>query len=129
MTEQCINAFVCYLGEEEGTDEQLNEGNVPLTAFNMREELEEGHFDRQGNFIWTEEKEIRDEWLDNINWSHVKKATKAAGSMTTKGLGEESDSGGEEEHFDEFKVYKELLVYMQPNETVNKTIRRLGGKF
>lgn len=42
-----------------------------FTAFNMKEELEEGHFDKQGHYLWNKEKEIRDNWLDNIDWMQV----------------------------------------------------------
>lgn len=47
------------------------ETNVGFTAFNMKEELEEGHFDKQGHYLWNKEKEIRDNWLDNIDWMQV----------------------------------------------------------
>lgn len=42
-----------------------------FTAFNMKEELEEGHFDKEGHYVWNKEKEIRDNWLDNIDWMQV----------------------------------------------------------
>ena len=47
------------------------EGEIRMTAFNMREEYEEGHFDVDGNFYWNKDKEIRDNWLDNIDWAKV----------------------------------------------------------
>lgn len=49
-----------------------SETNVGFTAFNMKEELEEGHFDKEGHYLWNKEKEIRDNWLDNIDWVKVK---------------------------------------------------------
>lgn len=99
---------------------------VPLTAFNMREEMEEGHFDKQGHFIWNNEKEIRDNWLDNINWQQIKNKDTAENEDTSHGLADDSDS--DQEQFDEIETYKQLLSYMKPNEMVNKTLRRLGGK-
>lgn len=42
-----------------------------FTAFNMKEELEEGHFDKEGHYLWKKEKQIRDNWLDNIDWVQV----------------------------------------------------------
>lgn len=112
------------LGEEEGISGQ--DDGVPLTAFNMREEMEEGHFDKQGHFIWNNEKEIRDNWLDNINWQQIKNKDTTKNTNNLHGLADESDS--DQEHFDEIEIYKQLLTYMKPNETVNKTLRRLGGK-
>jgi CD2 antigen cytoplasmic tail-binding protein 2 len=37
----------------------------------MKEELEEGHFDKEGHYHWKKEKELRDNWLDNIDWLKV----------------------------------------------------------
>lgn len=40
----------------------------------MRDELEEGHFDTMGNFIYKKgEESIKDAWLDNIDWAKIKK--------------------------------------------------------
>lgn len=41
---------------------------VPITPFNLKEEMEEGHFDSEGNYFIKKEKDIRDNWLDNIDW-------------------------------------------------------------
>lgn len=58
-------------GQEEATEEY--DGNIKLMAFNMKEDLEEGHFDADGNFIYDKkEKDIRDNWLDNVDWDIVK---------------------------------------------------------
>lgn len=39
----------------------------------MKEDMEEGHFDKDGNFIYDKKNDlIKDEWLDNINWENVK---------------------------------------------------------
>lgn len=56
-------------GEEEGISGM--DGEVKITPFNMKEELEEGHFDREGHFQWNKDKEIKDNWLDNIDWVKV----------------------------------------------------------
>lgn len=42
-----------------------------LTPFNMKEELEEGHFDADGHYQWNKSKEIKDHWLDNLDWVKV----------------------------------------------------------
>lgn len=41
---------------------------VPITPFNLDEEMEEGHFDSEGNYFIKKDQEIRDNWLDNIDW-------------------------------------------------------------
>lgn len=42
-----------------------------LTPFNMKEELEEGHFDADGHFQWDKNNDIKDNWLDNLDWVKV----------------------------------------------------------
>jgi hypothetical protein len=37
----------------------------------MKEELEEGHFDTEGNYHWKKEEKIKDNWLENIDWVKV----------------------------------------------------------
>lgn len=115
-------------GEEDGIARQ--DGEQKMTAFNMNEEMEEGHFDRQGHFIWNNEKEIRDNWLDNIDWQKIKTSSdsKDKYNIDERGLGDESDSGSEaDDNFDELSNYKKMLEYMKPGETVNKAIKRLGA--
>lgn len=112
-------------GEEDGRSRQVE--GVRMTAFNMKEEMEEGHFDKQGHFIWNNEKEIRDNWLDNVDWHNIENEGKYNLDPDSKGLGDESESESDEEEFDETGLYKKMLSYMKPKENVNKTIRRLGG--
>ena len=48
------------------------DGDIQIMPFNMQEELEEGHFDKDGHYIWKDDKElIKDHWLDNIDWVKV----------------------------------------------------------
>lgn len=112
-------------GEEDGMSRQ--EGDTKMTAFNMQEEMELGHFDKQGHFIWNNEKEIRDNWLDNIEWEKVQpKNYNLIEGEDTKGLGDESDSEPEEE-INEIETYKKIITYLKPKESINKALRRLGG--
>ena len=43
-------------GQEEFTIER--DGEIKITPFNLREEQEEGHFSKDGNFVWKKEKEV-----------------------------------------------------------------------
>uniref|UniRef100_A0A0C9RRT9 CG5198 protein n=1 Tax=Fopius arisanus TaxID=64838 RepID=A0A0C9RRT9_9HYME len=116
----------------EGTEEAsaAAETNVGFTAFNMKEELEEGHFDKDGHYLWNKDKEIRDNWLDNIDWIKIKPKASGGGSddknEEEKGL---ADSDSEEEPgvmFDPIPLYKQILSYLNPGETVSKALCRLG---
>ena len=113
-----------FPGEEEGG--ALQEDDVRMTAFNMREEMEEGHFDKEGHFIWNNEKEVRDNWLDNIDWQQIKRNANIS-EPRERGLGEDSDSENEES-FDEMNTYRLLVTYMRPKETITKSLRRLGSE-
>ncbi|CAK1540054.1 unnamed protein product [Leptosia nina] len=118
-------------GEEEGIAGM--EGEITITPFNMKEELEEGHFDTQGHYHWKKEKEIRDGWLDNIDWVKVKGRPedkyKVHKDDDMKGILDETDSEDEEveEKFDLISNYKEILQHMKPRETIAKTLQRLGA--
>ncbi|XP_012064503.1 PREDICTED: CD2 antigen cytoplasmic tail-binding protein 2 homolog [Atta cephalotes] len=119
--------------EFEGTEDgpSAPEANVGFTAFNMKEELEEGHFDKDGHYLWKKEKQVRDNWLDNIDWVQVKPGSttnlqKSIKSSKSYGLGD-SDSDDEGDiMFDPIPLYKQILEYLKPGETVSKTLCRLG---
>ena len=44
-------------GQEDITIEK--EGEIKITPFNLKEEQEEGHFAKDGNFVWKKEKEVK----------------------------------------------------------------------
>ncbi|XP_031844502.1 CD2 antigen cytoplasmic tail-binding protein 2 homolog holn1 [Nomia melanderi] len=108
------------------------ETNVGFTAFNMKEELEEGHFDKEGHYLWNKEKEIRDNWLDNIDWMQIKPSSTASTKKGNKssakhGLADsDSDDEGPDIMFNPVHLYKQILEYLKPGETVSKALCRLG---
>lgn len=109
--------------------------SLQITPFNMKEEMEEGHFDGDGHFQWKKEKEVKDHWLDNLDWIKIKHQTekkqddKDQAGASTGGLGDSSDSDEEENtDFDVIAAYRRILDLMQPNETIKRTLQRLGKK-
>lgn len=98
----------------------------------MKEELEEGHFDGDGHFQWNKDSEIKDHWLDNIDWVKIKQQDKAKGSTKASGSGgladSSSDSETEGEEFDVIAAYRRILELMQPRETIKRSLQRLGKK-
>lgn len=106
-------------GQEDKTIEY--DGNIKITPFNMEDEMEEGHFDKDGMFIFSKDKpEIRDNWLDNIDW--VKVQPSKEGLEDSRG-----SEGSEDEKVDTMAVYGEMLEIMRPGESVLTCIKRLGG--
>ncbi|XP_040211759.1 CD2 antigen cytoplasmic tail-binding protein 2 [Rana temporaria] len=109
-------------GQESATLD--SEGGVQITPFNLKEEMEEGHFDSEGNYFLNKEAQIRDHWLDNIDWVQIKER-----AAPPPGSGEEEGSDNDEGRAPlEMKtLLEEILKFLLPGETVAKGIRRLGG--
>lgn len=119
-------------GEEDGEADVVDD--VKITPFNMKEELEEGHFDKEGHFHWDKSKQVTDNWLDNIDWIKIKKGTNYKASKDNKGLGDDSDSDDDDDeadqaakNFDLIGTYEKIIKLMKPMETVKKTLQRLGA--
>ncbi|XP_065334683.1 CD2 antigen cytoplasmic tail-binding protein 2 homolog [Cloeon dipterum] len=109
-------------GQEEGTAQF--EGGVQITPFNMKEELEEGHFDGEGHYHFKKEsKEDRDNWLDNIDWVKIRQ------SEEDKNLQRGGNSSDEDDlkPFDITEGYRLILAHLKPKETVASALRRLGS--
>uniref|UniRef100_A0A0A9XWT7 LIN1-like protein n=1 Tax=Lygus hesperus TaxID=30085 RepID=A0A0A9XWT7_LYGHE len=104
-------------GQEDGVV-GLDEG-ITITPFNMKEEMEEGHFDNDGMYHWKKEKLAKDHWLDNIDWVKVKESEKG-----DKALEDDDDMP---EVVDIMKLYREILPYLQPKESITQALKRLGG--
>lgn len=97
------------------------DGEVQITPFNMKEEMEEGHFDTEGNYHWKKDgKLIRDNWLENIDWVKIKPRE---GQLDEVMKSDSEDSTP----FDQIPTYRQMLAMMKPGETVTKALRRLGG--
>lgn len=58
----------CVFGAGQEAATLPSEGGVRITPFNLQEEMEEGHFDADGNYFLNQDAQIRDSWLDNIDW-------------------------------------------------------------
>lgn len=111
-------------GQEDATIE-FDEG-IKITPFNLKEEMEEGHFDAEGNYFEKKEEVIRDEWLDSLDWVKIKER----GEQFQKDVGSGDNSMFEDadEPGDQIKAMKDILDIILPGETVLKALRRLGGK-
>jgi CD2 antigen cytoplasmic tail-binding protein 2 len=88
--------------------------------------MEEGHFDKEGTYIFGkhEKDEVKDHWLDNIDWVKV---NSQAASNTNPSDEESMDTNDYLKKFDPIPIYKEMLTLLLPGETVLKALKRLGG--
>jgi len=109
-------------GQEDGDD--MLDGEIKITPFNLKEERQEGEFSKDGDFIWNKKDEIKDAWLDNIDWVKIKQKSKAENDKE-----EEADDAEDEaqQKYNEITNYKQMLEIMQPGESVARSLRRLGG--
>ncbi|XP_070572312.1 CD2 antigen cytoplasmic tail-binding protein 2-like [Ptychodera flava] len=103
-------------GQEEGTVDY--EEGIRIIPFNLKEEMEEGHFDAEGNYFENKEDLIRDNWLDNVDWVKIKERPPEK---------DEENMSDAQEPFDRLKVCSEILKYLKPGESIAKAIHRLGG--
>ncbi|KAG8433456.1 hypothetical protein GDO86_017655 [Hymenochirus boettgeri] len=108
-------------GQENATLE--SEGGVQITPFNLKEEMEEGHFDSEGNYFLRKEAQIRDHWLDNIDWVRIKERTTPLPENTDQ----DSDSEEGKAPLSKKVLLEGILELLLPGETVAKGIQRLGG--
>jgi hypothetical protein len=108
--------------------------------FNMNEEMEEGYYDEEGNFVFNKEKdEIHDQWLDNLDWDSVKQKAgghwnKMVGSWKTCGLmnsfqDDEGDADSEPAKIDGVGACERVLTYLTTdNMTVNDVLKKLNSQ-
>ncbi|KAH3876852.1 CD2 antigen cytoplasmic tail-binding protein 2 homolog [Dreissena polymorpha] len=107
-------------GQEDETID--NDEGIKITPFNMKEEMEEGHFDKDGMYIFNRDKDaIKDEWMDNIDWEKIKETEGSTGT------GDNQESDSEEESIDLQNIYRKMLEFINEGETVARALRRLGG--
>ncbi|XP_012681357.1 CD2 antigen cytoplasmic tail-binding protein 2 [Clupea harengus] len=87
-------------GQENATID-CDEG-VPITPFNLKDEMEEGYFDAEGNYFVKKDAEIRDNWLDNIDWvkireQPVKRKKKGLSAKRWRRAGDEDEAEEEKQ--------------------------------
>jgi len=108
----------------EGQEDETirHDGEITVTPFNLKDELEEGDYDKDGNYILKKDEEATDQWLESVDWDKAENQFRAkkAEKMTT----EEEE---EEPLRSVAQVMQVMLTIMKPGEHVLKTLRRLGG--
>ncbi|XP_017098862.2 CD2 antigen cytoplasmic tail-binding protein 2 homolog [Drosophila bipectinata] len=115
-------------GGEEGIAKV--EDDVKVTPFNMKEELEEGHFDKDGHYHWNKETEAKDNWLDNIDWMKIENQKNAFDPAKDNQDSNSSDDAivPAENAFNLSKNLTKMLEFMKAGETVKMTLQRLGSQ-
>ncbi|XP_071322729.1 CD2 antigen cytoplasmic tail-binding protein 2 [Trachinotus anak] len=98
---------------QEGATIDFDEG-ISITPFNLDEEMQEGHFDSEGNYFIKKEEQIRDNWLDNIDWVKIKEQPF---KQKKKGLGaKRKRRAGDEDEAEEEKQREEKQADRETEE-------------
>ncbi len=115
-----------YEGAEDVVPAVEREGEVRITPFNLKEEEEEGHFAKDGTFMWDKKKEeeASDRWLEDVDWGKVKERSEAERERRER---EDEAEEEAEAKYDEGEAYRGILALIRPGESVARAIRRLGG--
>jgi CD2 antigen cytoplasmic tail-binding protein 2 len=111
-------------GQEEKTID-FSEGGIRVTPFNLKEEMEEGHFDADGHYIADKDAgAVEDSWLETVDWQEVHEK---AAERELDDLGGDEDDDEENETIDKLSILRAVIEIVKPGETVAKALRRLGG--
>jgi len=90
---------------QEGATIDCDEG-IPITPFNLSEEMQEGHFDSEGNYFIKKDELIKDNWLDNIDWVKIreqptKQKKKGLAAKRRRRVGDEDEAEEEKKREEE----------------------------
>ncbi|KAJ1347801.1 hypothetical protein KIN20_002965 [Parelaphostrongylus tenuis] len=111
-------------GQEDSTVDF--DGSTKITAFNMKEDMEDGHFDETGNFIFDKkEKEIKDAWLDDIDWSTVKEKAGDQWEMLNDRDDPEEAIPPTLNDIRRKEIFTTLISFMKPNQSVANVLTAL----
>ncbi|KAG5457751.1 MAG: hypothetical protein BJ554DRAFT_2156 [Olpidium bornovanus] len=105
-------------------------GEQVLEAFNLKEEMEEGRFDNEGNYVRrpADPQRFHDSWLDGLGRRDFERA-KLQRQRAEEALRKKEEEAGRDpvNSMTREQVWTEMLKCMKPGETVTRTLRRLGG--
>ncbi|KAM3457985.1 hypothetical protein MY3296_000635 [Beauveria thailandica] len=117
------------LALEEGVDEEVGAGglkrNAPkVEAFNLNEEMEEGRFDDQGNYVRKagDPDAVHDNWLNGLNKKDMKKAAEAHEKRESEARKRRLEDDG----LLSSDLLKNLIIHLERAETPLEALARLG---
>jgi CD2 antigen cytoplasmic tail-binding protein 2 len=119
-------------GQEMGSrghdSDSEGEGEPKVMAFNMKEELEEGAFDEEGNYVRNkvDPNAFHDKWLQGLSKKDIAKAKAAQEKQERAEQLKEADVLGNVPQ-DKTGIYRALVELLQPGEKVRDALVRLGG--
>lgn len=101
-----------------------------LSAFHMREEMEEGKFAADGTYVRTfDPHAVHDRWMEGMDEKEIKRARKQ--HRAQEKLQKERQKAEERELQElggQYHVEQQLLAMLKKSETVLEALQRLGAK-
>lgn len=116
--------------DEDARERKKKEGmGYEMSSFNMREEMEEGKFTDDGNYIRTfDPHQVHDKWMDGLDEREIKLARKRKREQEKK---QQEKMEREERELEESggaaAIELKLLPYLKKGETVLEALQRLGA--
>ncbi|KAI8899890.1 hypothetical protein BC833DRAFT_583988 [Globomyces pollinis-pini] len=107
---------------QEWTDPKEEDGE--FEKFNMDQELAEGDFTENGEYIRKKDEEgIHDSWLKDVSKSDIQRAQQAYQLKQEQ----ESQLDNKMDNFNVDEAWKAIVLLLQPKESILKAIKRYGA--
>ncbi|KAJ2609538.1 hypothetical protein H4S08_004001 [Coemansia sp. RSA 1365] len=117
-------------GDGEPGDSEDTKNAVKIEAFNMRDDLEEGSFDTQGNFVWNKKdpQAYQDSWLDNVSRSSMQLARESKERQGQQQQNAQSQKTKQWDKVSNDDIIISIINMLLPHETVFAALARVGGR-
>lgn len=116
--------------DDEALQRKQKEGmGFELSSFNMRDEMEEGKFTEDGNYVRTFDPHgVHDRWMEGLDEKEIKLARRRKREQEKKQkeriqAEEQELAGGGKAQWE-----KQLLPHLKKGETILEALQRLGAK-
>ncbi|XP_054749466.1 CD2 antigen cytoplasmic tail-binding protein 2 homolog [Lytechinus pictus] len=127
-----VAAYQMHEEEVEGAEDDEDgiaesDDDIKITPFNLKQEMSEGHFDKDGNYHEKKGDDVRDEWLENIDWERLEEENAMKRRADKGEEADDEDEGDAKVVRPELEVMRLMLGFMKEGESVTKAMQRLGG--
>ncbi|KAJ3116778.1 hypothetical protein HDU96_008795 [Phlyctochytrium bullatum] len=116
-------------GAERANEDDLDEdeNGIKIEQFNMDQELEDGGFDADFNYIRKKDEHLmHDNWLQGVTKDDIKKARQAHNRQEARAKAQDMLENAKPKESDAV-LWQRLLRFLQPKESVAAAMKRLGS--
>ncbi|KAI8319345.1 hypothetical protein GQ54DRAFT_265511 [Martensiomyces pterosporus] len=118
-----------YTAAATDADDSESEQGTKIEAFNMKDDLEEGKFDAQGNFVWNKKdpQAYQDGWLDGLSRGTIEKARESKEKQDKQQQSHEQGLSKRWDSVSNDDIIIAIINLLQPRETILNALARIGG--